>query len=91
MEEDAARRGDILSISMEKRNKRGGGSSWQSLKRGLGTIETDFLNGEIVLLGRLNGIPTPANAMLQRLANEAARTKMAPGGISAQDLLSRLG
>jgi 2-dehydropantoate 2-reductase len=88
-EEDAERRGEILS--MGKRSERGGGSSWQSLQRGLGTIETDFLNGEIVLLGRLHGIPTPANALLQRVANEAARAKMPPGQMSAQDLLSRLG
>jgi 2-dehydropantoate 2-reductase len=27
-----------------------GGSSWQSLVRGTGTIETDFLNGEIALI-----------------------------------------
>ena len=38
-----------------------GGSSWQSIQRGTGNIETDFLNGEIVQLGRLHGIPTPAN------------------------------
>ncbi len=48
------------------------GSSWQSLARGTGNIETDFLNGEIVLLGRLHGIPTPANLTLQRLANHLA-------------------
>ena len=41
--------------------RRGGGSSWQSLARGTGTIETDYLNGEIVLLGRLHGVPTPVN------------------------------
>ena len=28
---------------------RAGSSSWQSLKRGTGAIETDYLNGEIVL------------------------------------------
>ena len=59
--------------------RRGGGSSWQSLARGLGTIETDYLNGEIVLLGRLHGIPTPANALVQRMAAQAARSKAAPG------------
>ena len=29
-----------------------GGSSWQSIKRGTGNIEADYLNGEIVQLGR---------------------------------------
>ena len=41
---------------------RTGGSSTQSLARGTGSIETDWLNGEIVLLGRLHGVPMPANA-----------------------------
>ena len=33
--------------------RRDGGSTWQSLARSAPTIETDYLNGEIVLLGRL--------------------------------------
>ena len=45
-----------------------GGSTWQSLARGTGTIETDYLNGEIALLGRLHGVPTPVNAALQAIA-----------------------
>ena len=48
-------------------------SSWQSLERGTGTIETDSLNGEIVLLGRLHGIPTPVNDAVQSLATRMAR------------------
>ena len=32
-------------------------STWQSLARGSG-VETDYLNGEIALLGRLHGVPT---------------------------------
>jgi 2-dehydropantoate 2-reductase len=60
----------------------GQSSSWQSLERQAGSIETDFLNGETALLGRLHGVPTPVNALLQRLANEQARTKVSPGGFS---------
>jgi 2-dehydropantoate 2-reductase len=56
-------------------------SSWQSLQRGTGTIETDFLNGEIVLLGRLHGVPTPVNAAVQRLANRIARERLEPGSL----------
>ena len=52
-----------------------GGSSWQSLVRGTGSIEADHLNGEIVLLGRLHGVPTPVNAVLQRRARQAAATR----------------
>jgi 2-dehydropantoate 2-reductase len=58
---------------------RGGSSSWQSLARGTGSIEADWLNGEIVLLGRMHGIPTPVNAALQRVANEAAARGTEPG------------
>ena len=90
-QEDRDRRGDLLSISPAGGARRGGGSSWQSLERGLGSIETDYLNGEIVLLGRLNGVPTPANALVQRLAGEAARNKTAPGSLAAEDLLAMLG
>ena len=52
---------------------RPGASSWQSLARGTGSIEADYLNGEIVLLGRLHGVPTPVNLLLQQLAAAAAR------------------
>ena len=45
---------------------RSGGSTWQSVQRGQGSIETDYLNGEIVLLGRQLGIDTPVNADIQR-------------------------
>jgi 2-dehydropantoate 2-reductase len=67
------------------------GSSWQSLYRGLGSIETDFLNGEIALLGRLHGVPTPCNAALQRLANRVARQRLKPGSISLAELEAELG
>lgn len=36
-----------------EKNLRGGSSTWQSLARGTGDIECDFLNGEISLLGEL--------------------------------------
>lgn len=65
---------------------RGGGSSWQSLKRGLPTIEADFLNGEIVLLGHQHGVPTPYNRVLQRIANHMAATGQAPGSYRVEEL-----
>jgi len=34
-----------------------------------GSIETDYQTGEFVLRGRLHGVATPVNALLQRLAN----------------------
>jgi 2-dehydropantoate 2-reductase len=69
---------------------RGGGSSWQSLTRGVGTIESDYLNGEIVMLGRLNGVPVPVNSLLLRLADRAAATGQKPGSITAAQILAQL-
>ncbi len=61
--------------------KRAGGSSRQSVLRKTGDIEADYLNGEIVQLGRLHGVPTPANAVVQRMANDLARRGGAPGSV----------
>jgi 2-dehydropantoate 2-reductase len=68
---------------------RHGGSSWQSLARGAGSIETDYLNGEISLLGALHGVPTPFNRMLQQAASEAIREGRAPGSYTVDDLMAR--
>ncbi|EPH46662.1 2-dehydropantoate 2-reductase N-terminal domain-containing protein [Streptomyces aurantiacus] len=65
-----------------------GGSSWQSLSRGTGTIEADYLNGEIALLGRLHGVPTPVNDTLQRLANDFARERREPGSMPVAELVA---
>ncbi|MEM7406550.1 MAG: 2-dehydropantoate 2-reductase N-terminal domain-containing protein [Pseudomonadota bacterium] len=66
--------------------ERVGGSSRQSLLRGTGDIEADYLNGEVVQLGRVHGIPTPANAVLQRLAVDAAANRRPPGQASAASI-----
>lgn len=90
LEEDAARRGDRLSIRPVDGRMRGGGSSWQSLTRGAGTIEADYLNGEIVLLGRLHGIPTPANALLQSIARRMAHERARPGAMREDEVLAAI-
>jgi 2-dehydropantoate 2-reductase len=81
-EEDRARRRDLLRVGPIDGRDRGGGSSWQSLARGSGTIEADYLNGEIVLLGRVHGFPTPVNEALQRLATLWAAERRPPGTMS---------
>ncbi|WP_371676089.1 ketopantoate reductase family protein [Streptomyces sp. NBC_01276] len=63
-----------------------GGSSWQSLARGTGSVEADYLNGEIVLLGRLHGVATPVNDVLRHAANIFAREGLPPGAMSIADL-----
>jgi 2-dehydropantoate 2-reductase len=84
-------RGDRVRIEPVNGSSRGGGSSWQSLTRGTGTIEADFLNGEIVLLGRLHDVPTPVNEALQRLANQAAAQRRAPGFMTPGQVLAVAG
>jgi 2-dehydropantoate 2-reductase len=84
-DEDRARRGNLLQTGPIGGRERGGGSSWQSLERGSGSIEADYLNGEIVLLGRLHGLPTPVNETLQRLANRWAAERRPPGTLSVQE------
>jgi 2-dehydropantoate 2-reductase len=84
-EEDRERRGDLLRLGPIGGRERGGGSSWQSLARGSGTIEADYLNGEIALLGRLHGFPTPVNELLQRLANRWAAERRPPGTLTLRE------
>ena len=70
---------------------RTGSSSAQSLKRGSGSIETDYLNGEIVFLGRLHGVPTPVNAGLVALGQRLIANRLAPGAVSRDEVAALLG
>ena len=90
-QEQAELRGDQVKVAPADGAPRGGGSSWQSLRRGTGSIEADYLNGEIVLLGREHGVPTPVNELLQRLANQFARDRRAPGSITAAEAAALAG
>src|SRR5580704_5607426 len=83
--------GDHVRVEQVDGSARSGGSSWQSLTRGTGTNEADFLNGEIVLLGRVYGVPTPVNEALQRLANRAAVEHQAPGFMTPAQVLAAAG
>jgi 2-dehydropantoate 2-reductase len=89
--EDRARRGDKLADLRPAGGQRHlGSSTWQSLARRSGSTEADWLNGEIVLIGRLSGFPTPVNALLQRLAAESAAAGRPPGSLSEEEVLDRL-
>lgn len=66
---------------------RAGGSTWQSVQRGQGRVETDYLNGEIVLLGRLHGVPTPMNERIQIAMAAFLRSGAAAGSLPASILL----
>lgn len=85
------RRKGVLGIGEVEGVRRTGGSSTQSLKRHAGSIETDYLNGEIVLLGRLHGVPTPLNTALCALGQELIGSGVAPGSLTPDALRQRLG
>jgi 2-dehydropantoate 2-reductase len=87
--EDDERRADLLQQRPIDGAERGGGSTWQSLARGSG-VETDYLNGEIAHLGRLYGVPAPANARIQTLMTEAATRGAGPGTMTPTRLLGEL-
>ena len=89
-EEDAARRGEAFQWAGAAARSRPGASSWQSLARATGSIEADYLNGEIVLLGRQHGVATPVNVVLQREAGVAARAGRRPGEMAADELIQML-
>jgi 2-dehydropantoate 2-reductase len=91
VEEDRARRADHLQMRTTDSGAWSGGSSWQSLARGTGSIEAEFLNGEIVLLGALHGVATPVNALLQRLALLAAAGGGQPGTWGIDELSEAAG
>ena len=84
------RRGDYIQLRPVEGSERGGTSSWQSLVRGTGSIEADYLNGEIVLLGRVHGVPTPANRLLQDEAHRAANEGLKPASLDPSKLLERV-
>lgn len=88
---DRQRRGDLLRIGRIDGRARGGGSTWQSLSRHAGSVETDHLNGEVVVLGYRVGVPTPVNAGLQRLIHQQLVSGAAPGEMSVDELRLELG
>jgi 2-dehydropantoate 2-reductase len=65
---------------------RSGSSTEQSLARGTGSVETDYLNGEVVLLGRLHGVPVPVNAALCEVGRRMVAQRLAVGSFPEADL-----
>jgi len=82
---DSPRRSQMKPVDLPG-NPRIGSSTQQSLMRGSGSVETDFLNGEIALLGRLYGVPTPVNAAFCRVAERMVREGIATGAFPEEDL-----
>ncbi len=71
--------------------RRFGSSTRQSLGRGAPTVEVDHIHGEVVLLGKLHGVPTPLNAGVRHLVQELAAAGSPPGRYTPEELAALLG
>ena len=86
--DDTARRSSILQRRAGL--ERGGGSTWQSLIRSTGDSEIDYLAGEIVLQGRLHGVPTPVNEAIVAATRQLAYAGGPPRSLDAAEVLASL-
>ncbi|MFC1980866.1 ketopantoate reductase family protein [Chloroflexota bacterium] len=68
-----------------------GGSTWQSLVRKQGAVETEFINGEIVKLAKKLGVQAPTNETLLRISQEMAANREPPGKYTPAQLCKILG
>ena len=66
------------------------GSTWQSLTRRQGTVETEFLNGEIVRIAKKLGKQAPINETLWRITEEMAANHELPGKYTPAELIKIL-
>ena len=66
-------------------------STWQSLARRQGTVETDFLNGEIVRLAERLGTRAPINEALLRIMQKMATNNEPPGKYTPTELCRLVG
>ncbi|MBV9363962.1 MAG: 2-dehydropantoate 2-reductase [Solirubrobacterales bacterium] len=78
-----------LDVQPIEGRPRAGSSTRQSLARGAPTLETDYLNGEISLIGRLHGVPTPVNDALGELSERHLRERRPPQSVPAEEVLAR--
>jgi 2-dehydropantoate 2-reductase len=85
-EEMAQRRRSLSPMRPVGAARRGGGSTWQSVARGAGSVETDYLNGEIAMLGRMHRIATPANSAMQAIAHRMLHEGLAAGSMAPTEV-----
>ena len=88
--ESDPRRQELMRFTPIPGFDRVGSSTAQSLVRHTGSIETDYLNGEIVLLGRLHDVPTPVNAYFSGLAQRMLGEKLKPQSVSPAEALREI-
>jgi 2-dehydropantoate 2-reductase len=90
-ETSTAARADGPTIrAIPGRNTGASNSTWQSLSRNTGNVETDFFNGEIVRIAHRHGTTAPLNAALARAARSAVRNDLGPSRYSAEELAQLL-
>lgn len=85
-ESERESRGQLRAAPVQGAPEKMGGSTWQSLQRGTGSAETDFLNGEIVAIAHRLGRTAPVNGALAALVRAAASNGVKPGGMTADEL-----
>ncbi|HEU4389978.1 MAG TPA: 2-dehydropantoate 2-reductase [Blastocatellia bacterium] len=69
-------------------DRRAYASMWQDLYHGRKSHEADFLNGEIIRIGKKVGVPTPYNIELLRIIDEMSSKRLKPGLYSPKQLRS---
>ena len=80
---------DTFGIADVPGRERAGNSTRQSLTRAA-VPETDYLDGEIVLLGRLHGVPTPATAAIQARLHRAVAEGTPAASLGDADLAATI-
>ena len=65
-------------------------STWQSLARHQGNVETEFLNGEIVRVAKRLGLKAPVNEKLMEITKEMAANNQPPGEYTPARLIEIL-
>ena len=69
---------------------KGRSSLWQDLYHQRGEVEADYLNGEIVKLGRQHNVPTPYCSLLVELIKAMAAARELPGKYRIRQLRGML-
>ena len=87
---DDARR-DLMKITPVDGAPRFGSSTTQSLAKRSGRVETDWLNGEIVLIARLAGTEAPLNAAAARMGAALAAGRAGAGTMTPDAVRHALG
>lgn len=76
------KRGDVPGF-----DRTASGSTWQSLMRGASNLETDYLNGEIMMLGVLHRVPTPISRAVQDRVTRMLVDGTPPRGVPPAEII----